>query len=112
VKIEFAVVGIIVLVAGLLVGSCCYNNRLNDSMVGQSRGALVEQFGPPASTAPSGPDSEVLEWIRHEPGYYSQTWHSTGKSGGYYSTTYIPPRDIIRRAVVRGGRVESCKGGW
>ena len=102
----------IVLLVSVLIASCRANDRLNQSMKGKPRAALVEAFGPPTRTAPSYEGSEVIEWVRHEPGYFMSTYNSDGRGGGYTSMTYIPPRDVIRRAIVRDNRVTNCEGGF
>lgn len=99
-------------VVSLLILSCRANDRLNESMKGKPRAALVEAFGPPTNTAPSYEGSEVLEWVRHEPGYMSTYWVSDGRGGGHTQLTYVPPRDVTRRAIVRNNRVTNCEGGF
>lgn len=102
----------IAICTALLITSCYQNEKLNQSMVGQPKAALIETFGPPLKVCPSYEGSEVLEWVRHEPGYMSSSWVADGRGGGHTQFTYIPPRDVVRRAVVRNGRVASCEGGF
>ncbi len=109
---EIVIIAVIIAaMIGLLVGAMLKNNQMNESMVGKPKAALIETFGPPTLSAPSYEDSEVLEWRRHNPGYYSSHWNSDGRGGGYMSQTYIPPSESVRRAVIRNGRCVSCEGG-
>lgn len=107
-----ATVGVILIgCVGLIIAMVISNNNLNRSMIGKHRSDLIEQFGPPTGIAKSREDTEVLEWVRHESGYFTSTWVSDGRGGGYTNTTYIPPHDAIRKAIVRRDVVISCEGG-
>ena len=108
----YAIVLSIVLIIAAVIYGAIENDKLNKSMIGKPRSALVETFGPPTRTAPTYQDSEVIEWVRHIPGYFQSQWISNGRGGGYSIMIWIPEHDVIRRAIVRNNRVTQCGGGF
>jgi len=102
----------LVLMLGLLVLSCRENDRQNRSVIGRDRTALVLEFGPPSASSSAGSDTEVIRWVRHEPGYFSSIYHSDGRGGGWTQMVWVPDRDVVRTAVVKNGSVVKCEGGF